>query len=461
MSRRALLAAAVLVLAGCDAGTGPSVPAPDQTRDQIRGQPQDQPQDQPQGGTGLRPRADERLVVVTHATAPVLRLRPREARRLVAVPADSPLRWRGRPVHRGVGPRDAARALDRVERDPGALGVVPLAQVRPTVRAALVAGSDPVRTAPGAVHLTVVGDLMLVRGVPDPARALAQVAPRLHRADLVVGNLESTLSTAGAPTQGSDSFGAGPGLVGHLRRAGLDAVSLANNHAGDYGTGALLDTVATLHRSPLAVFGAGADLAAASRPAYVERGGVRFALLGFNAIGETPRATRSGPGALSVRMPPRTGPLVRADLEHVTGLVRRAGRHADVVVVLPHWGTQYTHEPEPVQREVSRALVAAGADLVVGGHPHWVQGIDVVEGPDAAVPVLHSLGNLVFDMDFMTQTMEGVVLEATFLGDRLAAMRLVPYVMDPGTFAPRPVGGAAGARILGEVWRASTGPFAR
>ncbi|NPC96962.1 CapA family protein [Nocardioides sp. zg-DK7169] len=454
MSRRALLAAAVLVLAGCSTGAGPDEPAAERSASSPGPDGADAPVATPV------PRPEPELVVVAHATAAVLRLSRPEARRLTG-PAGSPRRWQGRPVHRGETPRAAARALDRVERDPAALGVVPLEEVRPGVRAALVAGRDPVRTAPGAVHLTVVGDLMLVRGVPDPRQALAQVAPLLHRADLVVGNLESTLSTAGAPTQGSDSFGAGPELVGHLRRAGLDAVSLANNHTGDFGTEALRDTVRTLRGGPLAVFGAGVDLAEAGRPAYVERGGVRFALLGFNAIGETPRATAGSPGALSVRMPPRTGPLVRADLAHVTSLVRRAERRADVVVVLPHWGTQYTHEPEPVQREVSRALVAAGADLVVGGHPHWVQGIDVVEGPDAAVPVLHSLGNLVFDMDFMRQTMEGVVLETTFLGERLAALRLVPYVMDPGTFAPRPVGGADAARILGDVWAASTGPFAR
>jgi poly-gamma-glutamate synthesis protein (capsule biosynthesis protein) len=126
------------------------------------------------------------------------------------------------------------------------------------------------------------------------------------------------------------------------------------------------------------------------------------------------------------------------------------------VVVLPHWGTQYTHEPEPIQRRVGKELVRAGADLVVGGHPHWVQGIDAVRG----VPVLHSLGNFVFDMDFMEQTMEGVVLEATFWGDRLKAVRLLPYRMDEATFAPRRVRGAAAARILEDAWSTSTGPFA-
>ncbi len=243
---------------------------------------------------------------------------------------------------------------------------------------------------------------------------------------------------------------------GPLRGAGFDALSLANNHAGDYGEQALLDSVGTLARSPVVPFGAGENAAAASRPAVIERGGVRFGFVGFNAIGETQRAGPATPGAFSLRMPPRTGPLVQADLDRVLRAVRRTARRADVVVVLPHWGTQYTHLPEPVQRRVGRDLVRAGADLVVGGHPHWVQGVDAV----GDVPVLHSLGNFVFDMDFMEQTMEGVVLEATFWGAELRAVRLLPYRMDAGSFAPRRVGGAAAARILDDVWSTSTGPFA-
>ena len=236
----------------------------------------------------------------------------------------------------------------------------------------------------------------------------------------------------------------------------MDALSLSNNLAGDYGERALLDTVATLDRSPVVPFGAGADIAAASAPALLERGGVRFGFVGFNAIGETPRAGRSTAGALSLRMPPRTGPLVQADLDRVLRAVRRTARQADVVVVLPHWGTQYTHVPEPIQRRVGSALVDAGADLVVGGHPHWVQGLDAVRG----VPVLHSLGNFVFDMDFMEQTMEGAVLEATFWGVELRALRLLPYRMDPGSFAPRPALGEEAARVLADVWSTSTGPYA-
>ena len=387
------------------------------------------------------------LAVVGHATLPQLRLSRAAADRLLQGGAE---RWRGFRVVRGAG------AVRAVERDPGALGVVPLDRVGPTVVAAMVGGSDPIRNRRESTQLTVVGDLMLVRRVPDPWTALAGMAARLRSADLTVGNLESTLSTRGEPTQ-DDFFGGSAALIEPLRRAGLDALSLANNHVGDYGELALLDTVRQLRSSPITPFGAGRDDTEAARPAVLEANGTTFAFLGFNAIGETPRAEPGQPGALSVRMPPRTGPLVRSDLGRVNDAIRQASREADVVVVMPHWGEQYTHTPEPVQRLVSRELVRAGADLVVGGHPHWVQGVDEVRG----VPVAHSLGNFVFDMDFMTETMEGVVLEATFWGATLKALRLVPYRMDPVTFAPGVVGGAAGAEVLDDLWTSSTGPFAR
>lgn len=429
--RRLLVVAALVAVSACSAGgSDGSVPlSPGPSSRASASQPS--------------PAATAELVVIGHATRPQLRLSRRAAQRLVA---GDLTRWRGRHVVSG-------RAS--VERDPDAIAVVPLQAVRPTVTVARVAGHDPVRDHPDAVDVTVVGDLMLVRGVPDAAAALAPMAPRLRAADLTVGNLESTLSTDGRPTQ-EDAFGGSPALLRPLARAGFDALSLANNHTGDFGGGALLDTVRAFRESGIEAFGAGADARAASRPAYLSAGGVRFALVGFNSIGETPRASTAGPGALSLRMPPRTGPLVAADLRRVERVVRRADRRADVVIALPHWGEQYVHQPWPDQRRVARALVRAGADLVVGGHPHWVQGVDAVGG----VPVLHSLGNFVFDMDFMAQTMEGVVLEATFHGAELEAIRLVPYRMDPQSFAPRVLRGRAAAEVLGDVWSASTGPYA-
>ena len=328
--------------------------------------------------------------------------------------------------------RPAARSETREPNDPP----TPSPEERPT--------REPLTT------LTVVGDIMLGRGVAtQPGGAPARLAPmtrHLRAADLTVGNLESTLSDAGPPLQGSDSFHAPPAVLGALARAGVDALSLANNHTGDYGERALLETVAAFRGRRVRAFGAGRDLNAASRPVVLSRNGVRFGFLGFNAIGETPRAAARTPGVLSVRMPPRTGPLDQGDLAHVLRAVRELSRRVDVVVVVPHWGTQYTHAAEPVQSLVGRRLVGAGADLVVGGHPHWVQGLERYDG----AVVAHSLGNFVFDMDFMEQTMEGVTLTARFRGDRLLGVELTPYRLD-ATFTPRRVAGPAAAGILRDV----------
>ena len=414
-------------------------------------------------------RTRQPVVLITHATTAAANLSEREARDLLrrGLSGRPVLAAPGVPVGRGVPVASSAASVIRdVERDVELVGIVPAAAVGPTVSRVTVAGVDPIgdpkryplvmtgQSPPEPTTLTVVGDLMLTRGVTDPRGAMRPLGPRLRSADVTVGNLESTLSTEGPPEQGSDSFGADPGVLRWLRLAGFDALALGNNHVGDYGDAALLTTVRLVRDSGLRPFGAGADLAAASRPAVVRRNGVRFGFVGFNAIGETPMAGPGTPGALSVRMPPRTGPLQEPDLRHVSRQIEALDRRVDVVVVLPHWGTQYTHAPEPVQRTVARRLVGAGADLVVGGHPHWVQGLDVVDG----VVVAHSLGNFVFDMDFMVETQQGVMLEATYWGRELKALTLVPYRMD-ASFAPRLSAPEESADILGDVWSTSTGPF--
>ncbi len=409
------------------------------------------------------------MAIALHASREPLDLTRRQARKLVRgeVQDWSELVPGARGRVRMVG------TLRAVVRDRNAVAAVPARTLGPQVQAARVAGIHPARrpaaypirrpaTGPAGrgpvVTMTVTGDIMLARdvaaaarGTGDPAPALRPMSRRLRSADITVGNLESTLSRAGPPTQGGDSFGADPAVAKSLRRAGFDALSLANNHLGDFGDRALVQTVRRLHAEGLRTFGAGRDPQRANAPAVVERKGIRFGFLGFNAIGETPAVAPGQPGAVSVSMPPRTGPLDRAELRDFLGQVRRLDRQVDVVVVMPHWGTQYTNRPEPVQRQVAARLVSAGADLVVGGHPHWVQGIDVVDG----TLVAHSLGNFVFDMDFMEETQEGLLLEMTYWGPELKAVELVPYRIG-GDYAPRVVSRQDGRDVL-QLMRATSG----
>jgi poly-gamma-glutamate synthesis protein (capsule biosynthesis protein) len=400
------------------------------------------------------------LVFAVNARRPPLELTERQARRLERGEITD---WRqlGQPAGR-LRTTDRTDRLDHLPVD--TVAVVVADAVGPAVQVATVGAVDPLRDpaaypiqvegpSPRPVTtLTVVGDIMLGRGVSGGG-ALAPMSRRLAGADITVGNLESTLAELGSPRQVpvTDSFSAPAVVRADLRGAGFDAISLANNHTGDFGDASLERTIELLRAGGLPTFGAGRDLAQAREPVVVERHGVRFGFTGFNAIGETAEAAPGQPGALSVSMPPRTGPLDRRELDRVLADVRRLQRRADVVVVLPHWGDQYTHRPEPVQHDVARALVRAGADLVVGGHPHWVQGAEQVKG----ALVVHSLGNFVFDMDFATQTMEGLVLEATFWGDRLMAAEFVPYRMG-SDFAPRVVPRGSAASILDPFWEFSS-----
>ncbi|HKE51564.1 MAG TPA: CapA family protein [Actinomycetes bacterium] len=423
-------------------------------------------------GTPAQPEVP--LALVMHPTRSPLDLGLAQARALVAgrITTWAELGADGGRLH-------VVDRIDDVARDLDALAAIPATAVGPTVRVVTVdhrhplrdrdrypltvpapVGTDPASLSP-VTTVAVVGDVMLGRRVGRAlaaegnfAAALEPTRRRLAASDITAGNLESTLSTAGAPRQGGDSFAADPRVLAGLRLAGFDVLSLANNHSGDFGLRALIDTVDRVAAARIAPVGAGRNLNRARQPAVVERNGIMFGFLAFNAIGETPAAGRDTPGAARIRMPPRTGPLNGTDLRAMQAAVRRLNAKADVVVVLPHWGDQYTNRPVPEQRRVARALIDAGADLIVGGHPHWVQGIELYRDRLIA----HSLGNYVFDMDFSRPTREGVILELTFWGSDLKAAELIPVVIG-SDFAPRVVTGAAADRILRRIWQTSGRPF--
>jgi len=475
--RAAVGLALVLVVAGCSPGA--PAPAPSGSRPSVSS-PSSEPAPTPTPTPSATPRKatyQMPLALVVHPTRAAADVGVSAARRVVARGAT---RWSaidqsgGRMRVVSFEDRSARTVLRQVRASRNVLGIVPADAVDARVRVLTVGGRHPLRDpkaypleveserpVPTVTTMTVVGDIMVARRVGqaianDPRRPFRPLAKRLTGADITVGNLESTLSTDGSPTQGGDSFGARPRVLRGLDLAGFDLVSLANNHVGDYGDRAMRQTFTRLRAADLDYVGAGRTLAEARRPVVITRDGVRVGFIGTESIGETPAAGRSRAGTNRLNMPPRTGPLDRAALRRIAGDIRRLKQRVDTVVVIPHWGTQYTHRAEPRPRPAARAFAAAGADLVLGGHPHWVQGWE----QEGSTVVVHSLGNFIFDMDFQVKTREGIFVEVVLWDGEVKAVEPVPYTIHDG-FTPRLARGSRAASILGDVWSNSRGPYAR
>ncbi len=240
------------------------------------------------------------------------------------------------------------------------------------------------------MRLALAGDTMLGRGVADrltsapPTSLVApEVAAACREADLLVMNLECCISERGRPWPDPNKpffFRAPPAALETLAHLGVDCVTLANNHALDYGEEGLLDTLAHLDARGIAHVGAGPDEEAARAPVLLEAGGVRLAVLG---VSDHPAAFAAGPSRPGIAFTDLVGGVPH----WVTGTMK--GLDADAVVVTPHWGPNMTAEPVPHVRRAARSLIEAGAALVAGHSAHVFHG---VEGP-----VLFDLGDFLDD----------------------------------------------------------------
>ena len=265
--------------------------------------------------------------------------------------------------------------------------------------ALLVLGAS--RPAPATpVTLAFVGDVMLdsrpgasIRAGNDP---FARVADELARADAAIANLECAVASGGAPVEKIYTFRAEPSVVPVLARH-FAAVTLANNHTGDYGPAALVETMTLLDAARLAHFGAGRDLRSAHRAHFIERRGVRIALLGYDEF--MPRSFEAGTSSPGVAW---------SEDEDVIADIRAArALGADIVIPFMHWGWEYETRPTARQSELARRMVDAGADAIVGSHPHVTQTAEYYRGK----PIVYSLGNFVFDGFDTLVTRTGWILE--------------------------------------------------
>lgn len=247
------------------------------------------------------------------------------------------------------------------------------------------------------MELAFVGDVMLGREVNEHLRFVAAATPwddtlpLLAPADLRIANLECALSDRGSPWMPEHKafhFRSDSKNVAVLTAARIDAVSLANNHALDFGEDALLDTLTILERAGIACAGAGIDAAHAMQAARLRHNGLRVALLACTDNEPTWAAGPRCPGVWYVPIDAgdrRARVLLRA--------VERERPDADIVIVALHWGSNWGRAPEPGQAAFARALIDAGADVIYGHSPHVFRGIGIYRGR----PVLYGTGDFIDD----------------------------------------------------------------
>ncbi|MWJ33533.1 CapA family protein [Saccharibacillus sp. WB 17] len=315
----------------------------------------------------------------------------------------------------------------------------------------LSASADPLPAAAKGktVNLTFAGDVIFSGKVQSLLEQegydypYAYVRNRFRNDDLTVINLETPV-TSGSTT-GADKtyvFKSSPKALGPLRKAGVDVVNLANNHTLDQGIPGLLDTIKHLDKANIAHVGAGADEAAAYAPVIVERQGVKIAIVGVSRV--LPEADwaagKKHPGAASAYDP-----------EAAARAVQAAKRQADVVVVIVHWGKERVDTPDANQTVLAHRMIDAGADLIIGGHAHVLQGFESYKGKWIA----YGTGNFIFTRSATAKTWETSVFQAECTKNGDCDLTLVPYWAELGR--PVPMNKSDGQKLLRRIENLSPG----
>ena len=259
-------------------------------------------------------------------------------------------------------------------------------------------------------------------------------------ADVAIANFENPAPNTWRFHPSGTVFSANPANIAAVRDAGFDWVSIANNHIGDAGDNGILQTMKNLDKDGIKHAGAGKNLQAAHKASLLKVGDVTVGLLGYDTIAPSYWAAADSPGSAHMTV---------AALKKDIAAAHAAG--ADVVVVMPHWGVEYTTGPTALQQKLGRAAIDAGADMVIGNHPHWVGAMEVYKGK----PIWYALGNLVFDQTWSIPTLEGITLELTFDGKHLVQAKIRPHLIldraQPNFMDPA----GDGKAVLNQLYKAS------
>ncbi len=261
---------------------------------------------------------------------------------------------------------------------------------------------------PNFVTLTFGGDLMLTRGVKTSVRknfnndysALFQkskeITKILQNSDIIFANLEGTVSDKGKDIGNLYSFRMDPEVIPALKGAGISVLSVANNHIGDWGRSAYIDTLARLKENEILYAGGGNNKTEAEQPAIIEKYGMKIGFLGFSDV---------GPKGMEATTD-KAGQLLASD-PRFEEIIQNASKQVDYLVVSFHFGDEYKPINNARQQYLARTAVDNGAKIVIGHHPHVIQTTEVYK--DAFIA--YSLGNFVFDQSWSAPTMLGMLLE--------------------------------------------------
>ncbi|MDI6696526.1 MAG: CapA family protein [Anaerolineales bacterium] len=322
----------------------------------------------------------------------------------VAVPTVTPKRFSDPPA--------PSRTPTQAEDLPSSLAPSATATVSPEITLLFTGIIVPARCVQAALDAN-----------SNPDYPYEEVREIISQADLAIGTFNATMSHRVSHTGCVWTYQlvGSPQNADAMQRAGFDVMSVATNHIKDCGlmkswcNETFFDTLDNLRRVGIQAVGAGKDLREALQPVVINVQGVRFAFvsLGDSKMDESVFATDDNPG------------IARLTQENMTAAVAAAKEAADVVIALPHWGSEDNFVPNWNQLTQAQQLVAAGADLIVGNHTHVVQAITEIDG----VPVFYGLGNFVFDQ-WLRDHRQGVILLVKFQGARYLGYELIPTHVD-------------------------------
>jgi poly-gamma-glutamate synthesis protein (capsule biosynthesis protein) len=276
-------------------------------------------------------------------------------------------------------------------------------------------------------HLTAVGDLMLDRAIGyalqngDLSFPFGLVADELRQADLTVGNLESSLGDIGQPASKSYTFQAPVPAADALANAGFDLLSLANNHAMDYGPESLQQAQDLLALNGIATVGAGANAQSAHKPYTIEHDGLTVSFLSYVDVPVEVSGFDTGTWTATEL---QSG-LAWADAAAIQEDVTSADNDSDIVIVLLHSGYEYVQAPSPEQMRAARTAVDAGADLVIGHHAHILQGVEF----NGDSVIFYGLGNFAFEIDGDPTT---AILNLWLDTGGVRQFELIPAIIESG-----------------------------